>query len=169
LIALLAVECFLTAAGLGEEEIFKLDPNYGFVHMTNKRVTWRPEGFSRSYFGPDGTREEGLTIRKPANVFRIAILGDSIVESLQVPIEETFGKQLERQFKKTTSGKELQVLNFGISGYSTDLSIRLRISVIESKTSMPTPAPAPMPSSPCSQRVMWMYGTVSIILYSKFC
>lgn len=119
LVALLIVEIILAMAGLGEEEIFKLDPKYGFVHMTDKRVTWRSEGFARSYFGPDGMREADLTIQKPAGVFRVALLGDSLVESLQVPIEETFGKELERKFKKSASGKELQVLNFGNSGYST--------------------------------------------------
>ncbi len=117
--AILIVELTLALAGLGEEEIFKLDPRYGFVHMNNKHITWRSEGYSKSFFGPDGMREAGLTIQKPAGVFRVALLGDSIVESLQVPFEETFGQVLEKSIKKTVAGKELQVLNFGNSGYST--------------------------------------------------
>jgi hypothetical protein len=119
IVAILVVEMTLALAGLGEEEIFKLDPRYGFVHMNNKHITWRSEGYSKSFFGPDGMREAGLTIRKPAGVFRVALLGDSIVESLQVPFEETFGQVLEKSIKKTAEGKELQVLNFGNSGYST--------------------------------------------------
>ncbi|MCC7531647.1 MAG: SGNH/GDSL hydrolase family protein [Candidatus Melainabacteria bacterium] len=117
--AILVVEFTLALAGLGEEEIFKLDPRYGFVHMNNKHITWRSEGYSKSFFGPDGMREAGLTIQKPAGVFRVALLGDSIVESLQVPFEQTFGQVLEKSIKKTAHGKELQVLNFGNSGYST--------------------------------------------------
>jgi hypothetical protein len=119
IVAILFAEFTLSLAGLGEEEIYKLHPKYGFVHMSNKRVTWRSEGYSKSYFGPDGMREANLTIQKPAGVFRVALLGDSIVESLQVPLEETFGQKLEKQLKKSADGKELQILNFGNSGYST--------------------------------------------------
>jgi ribonuclease HII len=119
IVAILFAEFTLSLAGLGEEEIYKLHPKYGFVHMNNKRVTWRSEGYSKSFFGPDGMREPNLTIQKPAGVFRVALLGDSIVESLQVPLEETFGQKLEKQLKKSADGKELQILNFGNSGYST--------------------------------------------------
>jgi hypothetical protein len=119
IVAILFAEFTLSLAGLGEEEIYKLHPKYGFVHMSNKRVTWRSEGYSKSYFGPDGMREANLTIQKPAGVFRVALLGDSIVESLQVPLEETFGQKLEKQLKKSADGKDLQILNFGNSGYST--------------------------------------------------
>lgn len=118
-VAILVVEMTLAFAGLGEEEIFKLDPRFGFVHMNNKHITWRSEGYSKTFFGPDGMREEGLTIQKPAGTFRVALLGDSIVESLQVPFEETFGQLLEKSLKKSADGKDLQVLNFGNSGYST--------------------------------------------------
>ncbi|MBC8000703.1 MAG: SGNH/GDSL hydrolase family protein [Leptolyngbya sp.] len=117
LVAVLVVESTLALAGLGEEEIFKLDPTFGFVHMNNKHITWRSEGYSKSYFGADGMREPGLTIKKPANTFRVALLGDSMVESLQVSIDETFGRQIER--KVTNTEKPVQVLNFATSGYST--------------------------------------------------
>ncbi|HNB24295.1 MAG TPA: SGNH/GDSL hydrolase family protein, partial [Candidatus Melainabacteria bacterium] len=134
IVALLVVEFTLAAAGLGEEEIFKLDPTFGFVHMNNKRVTWRSEGYARSYFGADGMREPGATIEKPAGVFRVALLGDSIVESLQVPIETTFGQILEKEIKKSASGKELQVLNFGNSGYSTaQENLQLKLKVLKYK------------------------------------
>lgn len=117
LVAVVVVECTLALAGLGEEEIFKLDPTFGFVHMNNKHITWRSEGYSKSYFGSDGMREPGLTIQKPANTYRVALLGDSMVESLQVSIDETFGRQIER--KVTSAEKPVQVLNFATSGYST--------------------------------------------------
>ncbi len=103
---------------MGEEDIYKLDSTLGFQHFPNKRVTWRSEGFSQSYFDADGMRDPGLTIAKPANVYRIALLGDSMVEGLQVPIEQTFGKLIEKKLNQ--SGKRsVQILNFGNSGYST--------------------------------------------------
>ncbi|HEY9787104.1 MAG TPA: SGNH/GDSL hydrolase family protein, partial [Candidatus Obscuribacterales bacterium] len=118
LIAILVVESVLFLAGLGEEEIFKLDDKMGFTHMPNKRVTWRSEGYSKSYFNEDGMREPGLTVAKPTNTMRIALLGDSMVEALQVPIEKTFGYKLQQSLSQSTR-KPVQVLNFATSGYST--------------------------------------------------
>jgi hypothetical protein len=103
---------------MGEEDIYKLDRTIGFMHFPNKRVTWRSEGFSQSYFDADGMRDPGLTVTKPAGVVRVALLGDSMVEGLQVPIEQTFGKLIEK--KLNAEGKHhVQVLNFANSGYST--------------------------------------------------
>ena len=42
-------------------------------------------------------REPNLTIAKPVGTYRIAVLGDSMVEGLQVPIEETFGQKFSRR------------------------------------------------------------------------
>lgn len=117
LIAILFVEFALFFAGLGEEEIFKLDPVLGFRHMTNKRVTWRSEGFACSYLNSDGLRSEEVTLSKPPGVYRIALLGDSLTESLQVNLEQSFGRVLQDRLKNR--GFQVQVLNFGTSGYST--------------------------------------------------
>ncbi len=104
--------------GLGEQDIYKLDRVIGFKHFPDKRVTWRSEGYSQSYFDSDGMREPGLTIAKPAGVYRVALLGDSMVEGLQVPIDQTFGKLIEPKLSKDT-GRNVQVINFANSGYST--------------------------------------------------
>ena len=121
MIALLVVEGVLYWAGLGEEDIYKLDRTIGFKHFPDKRVTWRSEGFSQSYFDADGMRDPGLTVEKPAGVYRVALLGDSMVEGLQVPVEQTFGQLVERQINKDSAavGKKIQVVNFANSGYST--------------------------------------------------
>lgn len=118
LAAILFVEGILFCAGMGEEEIFKFDPEIGFRHMTNKRLTWRTEGFAQSFLDSEGMREPGLTIAKPANTYRVALLGDSMVEGFQVPIEQTFGSLISKSLSPT-AGKQVQVLNFGTSGYST--------------------------------------------------
>ncbi|MBP6744101.1 SGNH/GDSL hydrolase family protein [bacterium] len=117
-VALLAVEATLAFAGLGEEELFKLDPEIGTVHMTNKSITWRKEGYARSYLHSNGLRESGITEAKPAGVYRIVLLGDSQVEGIQVALEDTAGQLLEKRLTKIL-GHPVQVLNFGVSGYST--------------------------------------------------
>lgn len=118
LIALLFVELVLYSAGLGEEEVFRIDRQLGTRHIPYKRVTWRSEGFAQSQFDGDGMREPGLTVAKPANTYRIALLGDSMVEGLQVPIDRTFGQMLAKRLT-IAGGQQVQVLNFGVSGYST--------------------------------------------------
>jgi hypothetical protein len=118
LLALLLVEGVLYSVGLGEEDIYKFDKQIGFMHFPSKRVTWRSEGFSQSYFDADGLRDEpNLTIAKPPGVYRIALLGDSMVEGLQVDSQLTFGKLLQARLRK--DGGNVQVINFGNSGYST--------------------------------------------------
>ncbi|MBI4534484.1 MAG: hypothetical protein HY711_11115 [Candidatus Melainabacteria bacterium] len=130
IIAILCAELLLFSAGLGEEEILQLDPDLGTKHMTNKRVTWRVEGYAQSYLNGDGLRESGVTLAKPLNTYRIALLGDSMVEGLQVPVEASFGQILARQLSLPGKVKppplrvsshelKVQVLNFGTSGYST--------------------------------------------------
>lgn len=132
-LAFLLVEFSLSLAGLGEEEIFKLDPVLGFKHMGNKKVTWRSEGFATSYFNQDGLREPELSLVKPAGTFRVALLGDSLTESLQVPFEQSFAYQIQQRLSKQCS-RPVQVINFGTSGYSTAQEyLQLKLQVLNYK------------------------------------
>ena len=118
-IALLLCEVVMASAGLGEEEIFHLDRVMGFTHIPNKRIYWKQEGPGvYSYFNADGMREPNLVIAKPAGTYRVAVLGDSLVEGLQSPIEKTFGYLLGGELTKKLH-RPIEVLNFGNSGYST--------------------------------------------------
>src|ERR1700687_5059060 len=62
-------------------------------------------------------RDVEHTIAKPAGVYRIALLGDSATEGLQVPFDATYGREIERIY--AAHGIKAEVLNFGCSGYST--------------------------------------------------
>jgi hypothetical protein len=58
---------------------------------------------------------------KPAGVFRILLLGDSYVEGLRVPLEQTFGKTLEAELNAgAPAGQRYEVVNAGVSGWGTD-------------------------------------------------
>lgn len=122
--ALLAVEGVLAWAGIGEEEIFRFDKQLGFVHIPNKRITWRSEGYATSYFDANGLREKNITVAKPADTIRVALLGDSLTEGLQVPYEESFAHLIQERIGDL-KGKQLQVINFGCSGYSTTQELLL--------------------------------------------
>ncbi len=68
-----------------------------------------------------GFRDREHSIEKPANTIRIAVLGNSWTEALQVPLEKTFPAALETALshKDCFNGKQIEVLNFGVAGYST--------------------------------------------------
>jgi hypothetical protein len=59
-----------------------------------------------------GFRDRERELAKPAGAERVALLGDSFVQAIQVPLEKTAGALLERRLRP---GHE--VLNFGISNF----------------------------------------------------
>src|SRR5438105_2643637 len=89
-IVVLVLESLFALGGVGEREYLVMDPALGFVPMPGRRITWREEGFSHTVFNKYGMRNADTTIAKPANTFRVAVLGDSMVEALQVDGQQTF-------------------------------------------------------------------------------
>ena len=66
-----------------------------------------------------GFREhDSISTEVPGDAYRIAFIGDSITLGMEVDLDDTFVKILEREAPKTGSGKSIQTLNFGIDGYS---------------------------------------------------
>jgi hypothetical protein len=82
---------------------------------------YRKEGEAYVRINSDGLRDREHSKIKPANTFRIAVLGDSFVEALQVPFEESFCHIVERQLGNcpVMAGHDVEVINFGVSGYGT--------------------------------------------------
>ncbi|MBC7996393.1 MAG: SGNH/GDSL hydrolase family protein [Leptolyngbya sp.] len=118
------LETFFNFAGIGQQEFLEPDPVIGSRHIASKQVTWRLEGLSRDSLNAYGMRDFPRELKKPISTLRIAVLGDSAVEGLQVPLEETFPADLERMLNREfASGKgkfqKAEVLNFGCAGYST--------------------------------------------------
>ena len=64
-----------------------------------------------------GQRDRPRQRARLAGVPRVLVLGDSFVEALQVDLAETFAARLERDLG-------IEVLNAGVSGYSTDNELR---------------------------------------------
>jgi hypothetical protein len=69
----------------------------------------------------DGLRDREHSIPKPASTFRIAVLGDSLCEATEVPLEKTFWRILEREISTCAIRRErrIEVINFGVAGFST--------------------------------------------------
>lgn len=97
-----------------------VDPNIGRIRKANAQYIIYNEGMAigefnkYGYIGPDYPR------LKPDNTLRIALLGDSYVEGLYMSEERHFRTLLEASLQEKYPNKEVQILNFGRSGF--DLS-----------------------------------------------
>jgi lysophospholipase L1-like esterase len=70
-----------------------------------------------------GFRDREHAVAKPAGVYRILVLGDSIVQGLSVANrEDLFTSVLERELDADAPGR-FEVLNFGVSGYNTQQEV----------------------------------------------
>ncbi|TAE70092.1 MAG: SGNH/GDSL hydrolase family protein [Oscillatoriales cyanobacterium] len=83
---------------------------------------WNGEGVSFVQVNSDGLRDREHTKTKPPNTLRVAVLGDSFTEAIQVPVEQTFWSKLERKLGNcgaVKGRKKVEVINFGVQGYGT--------------------------------------------------
>ncbi|MEO1980086.1 MAG: SGNH/GDSL hydrolase family protein, partial [Fuerstiella sp.] len=71
-----------------------------------------------------GFRDHEYTVEKDPGTFRIVVLGDSIIWGHGLPLEQTFARQLNEVLNVATRRK-IEVLNFGVSGYSTQQEVEL--------------------------------------------
>mgnify|MGYP001609103083 FL=1 len=65
-----------------------------------------------------GFRDYEYSLKKPNDVFRIAVLGDSFTFGYGIELEDTYTKQLEKMLNENSSQK-YEVLNFGGNGGNT--------------------------------------------------
>ncbi|MCU0936958.1 MAG: hypothetical protein MUF66_13085 [Gammaproteobacteria bacterium] len=85
-------------------------------------VAWQDvEGRALVRINGAGLRDRERAPEKPAGTLRVAVLGDSFAEAVQVPLEDAFPAVLERRLAtcEALEGRPVEVLNFGVSGYST--------------------------------------------------
>jgi hypothetical protein len=108
-------QLYVPDQGLG----WRLRPNVSGVVSVE---TWQ---FVR--INSSGFRDRERTYDKPPDTIRIAVLGNSWTEALQVPLDKTYCSVLEQKLTRSAcfSGKRVEVLNFGVAGYSTGQELLL--------------------------------------------
>jgi hypothetical protein len=117
-LALLCLEPILSLAGAADDQIQDLNPVTGWSPMVNHSFAWRKEWYCRSRFNSMGLRGPERHFTKPPNTLRVAVLGCSLTEALQVPYEKTYCNVLEQQLNNAHATQEkVEVLDFGVSGY----------------------------------------------------
>jgi lysophospholipase L1-like esterase len=117
------------AAGAGEVGLrlvgFRFDAS---VFTSDQELGWalRPgahgwnvsEGEAYIRVNRHGQLDLERRVDKPDGSVRVVVLGDSMVEARQVPLEERFTQIAERALTRC-SGQPVEVLNFGVAGYGT--------------------------------------------------
>lgn len=66
----------------------------------------------------EGRRDLERPVQKVPGTYRILLLGDSFVEAMQVPLEQTFARRLEAALNRP-GGAPVEVISMGVSGYGT--------------------------------------------------
>lgn len=107
--------------GVFHDEFTQLDPVRGWVlrpgfagWMAGERTLW-------VRINSDGLRDDEHARAADRQTLRIAVLGDSYMQGLNVPLEHTFPSFLERRVSGcfAAAGRAVEVINFGVSGYGT--------------------------------------------------
>lgn len=127
-LALLIAEIALRITGFSHFNPSIVDPDVGYSLRPNAEGWWRKEGVTYVRINSLGLRDREHTIAKPPGTIRIAVLGDSFAEAFQVPMEKTFWAVIEQKLQGCPSlsvmnasapSPKVEVLNFGVSGFST--------------------------------------------------
>jgi len=71
-----------------------------------------------------GFRDRDRTLEKPPGTFRIALIGDSAVEAVQVQPEQVMNIQMEKRFREE-GYKNIEVMNFAVEGIGTTQELLL--------------------------------------------
>lgn len=131
-VALALGESGLRMAGISYPMFYQYDAQLGASLRPGAEGLLNKEGQAYVKINSTGLRDREHALAKPSNSFRIAILGDSYTEAMQLPMEEAFEAVLERELNGCPSlnGRQPEVVNFGVSGYGTVqelLMLRLRV------------------------------------------
>jgi len=99
------------------------DPVVGPKLIPESRGIWNKEGFSKVEINSKGWNDFERQYNKPQNVVRVAIVGDSFIEALQVPKTDSVASKLESWLDVNCKYKmddiRYEVLSFGASGWGT--------------------------------------------------
>jgi lysophospholipase L1-like esterase len=111
-------ELLLRLMGVSYPVFIQTDPVLGAAHIPGAQGHYASEGESWIQINSAGMRGPEVSLQKPVGTYRIALLGDSYIEGVQVPFEQTVGEVIARRLSELR-GSPVEVLNFGVGGYGT--------------------------------------------------
>jgi hypothetical protein len=116
-VGILLLEIAVRAFGLDTALVWRPHPVLGWWHVPGAEQHWTSEGDGWIHINSRGARDIERSQQKASGVLRVAIFGDSMTEGVQVNLPQTFSQLLETQLT-TALGQRVEVLNFGVNGYS---------------------------------------------------
>jgi hypothetical protein len=120
-IGLFIVEVGLRLIGYSFPLFYSTDMERGIALSAGAEGLYRREGRNYVRINSEGLRDVEHAKQKPPNTIRIAVIGDSYAEALQVPLEKTFWAVMAEKLRQCPAyaGRQVEVINFGVSGYGT--------------------------------------------------
>jgi len=120
-VALVLGEMALRVVGFSYPNFWRPDPVVGTVLAPGMEGWQRDEGSAYVKVSAQGLRDREHSVAKPAGTYRIAVLGDSYAEAMQVDLERAFWALLPKKLEACGfgGGKKVETVNFGVSGYGT--------------------------------------------------
>ena len=121
---LLLMELGLRLVGVRYPAFYRVDARRGYGLRPHAQGVWTREGQGQIQINAAGFRGSLPHPYPKEDTLRIAVLGDSFTESLQVDEQKTWIRQLQLQLNGLKDcpllrGGQAEVLNFGVGGYST--------------------------------------------------
>src|SRR5207245_3807231 len=114
-------EAVLRLAGCSYPNFWEPDPLTGSKLRPGMEGWQRDEGRAYVKISSQGLRDREHPLAKPAGTYRIAVLGDSYAEAMQVSQEKAFWWLLPERLQAChfAGAKMVETINFGVSGYGT--------------------------------------------------
>jgi lysophospholipase L1-like esterase len=97
--------------------VYVRDPQVSYFHQPNQ-VGWIDDG--QATINSLGLRGAEPARPKPASIFRILVMGDSLTFGWGVNDDETFCQQLQSSLIDGLPARRVEVVNAGVSGYATN-------------------------------------------------
>lgn len=121
LFGLVVLEIGLRIVGYSSPEFYAPDEKRGYGLIPGMTGTYSKEGRSYVSINSDGFRDIEHAVAKPPDTLRVAFVGDSYVEALQVEQDESFTRHAADHLERCGAfgGRKIEVLSFGVSGYGT--------------------------------------------------
>jgi hypothetical protein len=97
LLVLCTGELTCLACGVKKDAFLQPDEQLGTVRIPGRKLEWTFEGYSADVLSSAGLRDVEHAIDKPPGAKRIMIIGDSIVEAVQVPLANTAARLFQQK------------------------------------------------------------------------
>ena len=108
-------------AGYSAPFWYRPDPQLGWTLRPHPQGWFAKEGRAFVRINSAGLRDREHSLDKPDDTFRIAVLGDEHSEAMQVELHQAWWSRLGQELVgcSVAQGKQVEVLNFGVTSYGT--------------------------------------------------